>query len=286
MPCIALVPLREYRTQLRLQRQVARILKKEMRAKVKRAKLAKPAKSEQPKLETPTVVKAAAPVNTPPTNTEPAEPALVTAATTLASAAESEPSKPTPVDSTLVDSTPVLMYDGFEVSISHESRPRHTARSSQAVSPASLTTVSPAQPAAAANVATPTASTSVAAPVSPAASPAPATHRFMHKRRPSRAELINAESRLGSQIFGPIPAGHRREFFHDQRNIWIWYEGWVDEYNHFQQLTVRYEVRPTGVYKKIAAGQYVRLNPPEQENFRHAAHVYLQLVKQQLYNFA
>lgn len=103
------------------------------------------------------------------------------------------------------------------------------------------------------------------------------------RRRPSRADLINAESKLGSTIFGPIPAGHRREFFHDQENVWIWHEDWTDEYQRAWELTVRYEVRPSGVYKKLAAGRYVRLEGNELENFRQATHAYLALIKTRLY---
>lgn len=106
------------------------------------------------------------------------------------------------------------------------------------------------------------------------------------RRRLSRAELINAESALGSKLFGPIPAGHRREFFHDRENIWIWHEGWVDRDHHAHQLTVRYEVRPSGVYKKIAAGKYFRLEGEELANFRRATRAYLNLVKQKLYHAA
>ncbi len=107
------------------------------------------------------------------------------------------------------------------------------------------------------------------------------------RRRPSRADLINAESRLGSMIFGPVPEGHRREFFHDRDNIWIWHEGWVDPATkHSRQLTVRYEVRPAGVFKKVSAGHYIQLKGAELENFRRATHVYLQIIKQKLYRYA
>lgn len=99
----------------------------------------------------------------------------------------------------------------------------------------------------------------------------------------TRDDLINAESRLGSTIFGPVPAGHRREFFHDQENIWIWFESWHDATDHPRQLTVRYEVRPSGVYKKISAGAYFKLAGDELENFRRATHAYLHLVKKYLY---
>ena len=105
-------------------------------------------------------------------------------------------------------------------------------------------------------------------------------------KHPTRADLINAESRLGSQLFGPIPAGHRREFFHDRDNIWIWHEGWTDESHRTRQLTVRYEVRPNGVFKKLSAGKYLKLEGAELENFRRATHAYLKVIKQELYPHA
>lgn len=103
------------------------------------------------------------------------------------------------------------------------------------------------------------------------------------RRRLSRSDLINAESCLGRTLFGPIPAGHRREFFHDRDNIWIWHEGWVDSRRHIRQMTIRYEVRPSGVYKKISAGKYFKLEGDELENFRRATHAYLSIIKQYLY---
>lgn len=105
-------------------------------------------------------------------------------------------------------------------------------------------------------------------------------------RRLSASELINAESRLGSTIFGPIPAGHRREFFHDKANVWIWHESWQDLDASERQITVRYEIRPNGIYKKFAAGKYIKLKGAELTNFRKAAHAYLQVVKTNLYSSA
>lgn len=102
-------------------------------------------------------------------------------------------------------------------------------------------------------------------------------------KRPSRAELINAESRIGSQIFGPIPVGHRREFFHHQRGVWIWHEDWTDQQSTHQELTIRYEVRLSGIYKKVAAGKYFKLEGDELTNFRQATHTYLKMVKSYLY---
>lgn len=100
----------------------------------------------------------------------------------------------------------------------------------------------------------------------------------------TRADLINAESKLGSMIFGPIPAGHRREFFHDQKNIWIWHEDWYDGQHNSHQMTIRYEVRTSGVYKKVSTGKYFKLEGEELENFRRATHAYLHVIKKNLYN--
>ena len=96
-------------------------------------------------------------------------------------------------------------------------------------------------------------------------------------------DLINAESALGRTLFGPIPAGHQREFFKHKDNVWIWYESWLDEAGKEQTITIRYEVRPAGVYKKVAGSSYKKLEGAELNNFRMAAKNYLNLVKTKLY---
>lgn len=96
-------------------------------------------------------------------------------------------------------------------------------------------------------------------------------------------DLINAESALGRTLFGPIPAGHQREFFKHKDNVWIWYESWLDEAGKEQTITIRYEVRPAGVYKKVAGAGYKKLEGAELNNFRMAAKNYLNLVKTKLY---
>ena len=67
-------------------------------------------------------------------------------------------------------------------------------------------------------------------------------------------DLINAESELGRTLFGPIPAGHQREFFASKKNVWIWHENWTNQFGQLQEMTIRYEVRPTGVYKRSNGG--------------------------------
>lgn len=109
------------------------------------------------------------------------------------------------------------------------------------------------------------------------------------RKRPSYSnklsydDLINAESALGRTLFGPIPAGHQREFFRQKKNVWIWYEQWLDEIGKEQSTMIRYEVRPAGVYKKVAGTGYKKIDGSELDNFRLAVKSYLNLVKTKLY---
>ena len=96
-------------------------------------------------------------------------------------------------------------------------------------------------------------------------------------------ELINAESELGRTLFGPVPLGHRREFFASRPNVWIWHESFVNQLGKREEITIRYEVRPTGVYKKPVGGAYEKIEGEELANFRRAARGYLELVKTKLY---
>ena len=98
------------------------------------------------------------------------------------------------------------------------------------------------------------------------------------------ADLINAESELGRTLFGPIPAGHQREFFTSKKNVWFWHENWIDQTGLPHEMTIRYEVRPTGVYKRFNnACEYQKIEGAELDNFRKAAASYLSLIKTKLY---
>jgi len=98
----------------------------------------------------------------------------------------------------------------------------------------------------------------------------PASPRIAEAER----KLINAESALGRMLFGEVEPGHQREFFCLQKNVWIWYE---------DGQTIRYEVRQSGVYKKVDRGNYFKISGEELEHFRAATKAYLQLVKMNLY---
>jgi len=87
-------------------------------------------------------------------------------------------------------------------------------------------------------------------------------------------ELINAESALGRTLFGNVEPGHRREFFMHKKNVWIWHE---------DGMTIRYEVRNNGVFKKVDDGVYHKISGVELEHFRAATKAYLSLVKSRIY---
>lgn len=107
-----------------------------------------------------------------------------------------------------------------------------------------------------------------------------------NERRSSKVtyeDLLNAESELGKTLFGPIPLGHQREFFESKKNVWIWYESWADANGTPQSMTIRYEVRPAGVYKKSNDGLYEKIEGKELDNFVTAVRSYFELVKRELY---
>ena len=103
------------------------------------------------------------------------------------------------------------------------------------------------------------------------------------KKLRSLEDKINAESELGRTIFGPIPAGHQREFFEHKKNLWIWHESW-DELGVRKEITIRYEVRPNGVFKKTNNSPYLKLEGAELANFRIAVKKYIDLIKTNLYS--
>ena len=96
-------------------------------------------------------------------------------------------------------------------------------------------------------------------------------------------DKINAESELGRTIFGPIPAGHQREFFEHKKNLWIWHESWLESGNR-QEITIRYEVRPDGVHKSVNGSPYCKIEGAELDNFRQATRKYLELIRTHLYH--
>jgi hypothetical protein len=91
-------------------------------------------------------------------------------------------------------------------------------------------------------------------------------------------EVLRYEAKLGGQLFGPIPQGHRREFFCLDKHTWVWHEEWTDADGQRQIVTTHYQVRPDGILKSQNGGGYRRLTHAELHNLYQAAKLYAEVV--------
>ena len=96
-------------------------------------------------------------------------------------------------------------------------------------------------------------------------------------------ELIQLESEIGREIFGPIAKGHRREFFNTDPRVWIWHEEWRNAAGKLQQMTVKYEVRDDAVWKALPGPRYEKVEGTELANLRAAAGIYFERVMREVY---
>ncbi len=98
--------------------------------------------------------------------------------------------------------------------------------------------------------------------------------------------LMRHEAQIGGKLFGPIPKGHRREFFCLDEHTWIWHEEWIDTTGKKQIRTTRYDVRPQGVLKAQDGQPYRYVNEQEAQHLRDAVNLYLERVQKEIYTFA
>jgi hypothetical protein len=108
-----------------------------------------------------------------------------------------------------------------------------------------------------------------------------ADNRFADLRR----DMLRHEARIGGTLFGPIPAGHRREFFCLDKHTWVWHEEWQATDGSTKHRTTRYDVRPDGVLKS-QNGHYQTISLDEAKRLQTAAHLYRKRVMSELYNVA
>jgi hypothetical protein len=87
-------------------------------------------------------------------------------------------------------------------------------------------------------------------------------------------QFLRDKARMGGQLFGPIPAGRRREFFCLDRYTWVWHEEWVDEGGSQRHMTTRYDVRPNGVLKSQGTNSYQQVKGVELKNLYQAVSLY------------
>lgn len=107
------------------------------------------------------------------------------------------------------------------------------------------------------------------------------------KNRPlkplTERELLKLESEVGSKLFGPIPNGHRREFFCLDEKTWIWHEEWIGSGRKLETSTIRYEVNEHGVLKVEEGARYSYLEGEELQNFALAVRLYYEQVAREVY---
>ncbi|PLS80977.1 hypothetical protein CYG49_03540 [Candidatus Saccharibacteria bacterium] len=97
-------------------------------------------------------------------------------------------------------------------------------------------------------------------------------------------DLIRLESEIGRELFGPVPAGHRREFFCLDEHTWIWHEEWIDtESGERKIMTTRYEVHPNGILKVQEGQPYRFIEGQELEYLATATRMYRERVMRELY---
>jgi hypothetical protein len=106
------------------------------------------------------------------------------------------------------------------------------------------------------------------------------------RRVNARRSILHYGARMGGELFGPIPKGHRREFFCLDEHTWIWHEEWIDKDGNRQMLTTRYDIRPTGVLKSQGDNSYRRLSRQEARNFYQAAKLYYERLNTDLQRIA
>lgn len=109
--------------------------------------------------------------------------------------------------------------------------------------------------------------------------PAPEVLHGQHNLR----ELIRMESRVGAQVFGPIPVSHIREFFYFDNNTWIWYEEWPDKDGQRRSLTTSYEIHSGGVIKVQQGQPYTSVEGEELRNLYLAMRLYYDRTTRQVY---
>lgn len=108
----------------------------------------------------------------------------------------------------------------------------------------------------------------------------PKKRNFKHL---TERELIRLEAEIGATLFGPLPRGHRREFFCLDATTWIWHEEWLDG-RELQIATTRYEVQDGGILKVQEGARYSYVEGKELDNLMLAVQTYYERVAREIYH--
>ncbi len=97
-------------------------------------------------------------------------------------------------------------------------------------------------------------------------------------------QLIELESEIGRELFGPIPAGHKRDFFCLDASTWVWHEEWVDVATGQKRFTTtRYEVHQNGILKAQDGTTYKFIEGQELRNLALAVRLYYEQTMREIY---
>lgn len=102
-------------------------------------------------------------------------------------------------------------------------------------------------------------------------------------KKVTERELIQRESEIGRELFGPVPAGHRREFFCLDEKTCVWYEEYKDEQGKQVTHTTRYEIQDDKILKAQDGARYSYLEGAELKNLLAAIHIYYERVMKSVY---
>lgn len=111
---------------------------------------------------------------------------------------------------------------------------------------------------------------------------APGSNRPL--KRFTDRELIQLESQIGAELFGPLPPRTQRSFFNLDESTWIWYEETELDRGQKQSSTVRYEVQDKGILKIQEGSRYNYLDGDELKNFLVAIQQYYERVAREIYH--
>lgn len=112
----------------------------------------------------------------------------------------------------------------------------------------------------------------------------PSTVKVKSAKNISKRSLIEKESSVGAKLFGPVPAGHRRDFFCLDKNTWVWHEEWFDKASSQKRTsTTRYEIHTNGVLKAQDGINYQFIDGQELENLIISINLYYERVMVEVY---
>jgi hypothetical protein len=102
------------------------------------------------------------------------------------------------------------------------------------------------------------------------------------RRADAYQSMLRKEAKIGGAMFGPLPAGHSREFFCLDRHTWVWHESWLDAQGNQQMVNTHYTVRPDGILKSQNNQGYQKVSSEELKTLRQAVKLYGERVPAEL----